>query len=83
MTTAEILRAAANLIASGDSEDAGDAILRAAPPGEAVPAIHALAAHLNYATANPRRDLNRWSRMRSRDVIVREIRAAAHTEGSR
>ncbi|WP_049568743.1 hypothetical protein [Nonomuraea sp. SBT364] len=81
MSTADILRNAANLIDSGQTDSPVDAILQAAPPGEAVTALRHLAAHLNYgADRNPRNVLTRWASMRSRDVIVREIRAAAHPD---
>lgn len=92
MTTADILRRAADLTENGTARTATCAIYlalalddkgnyQAGQPfdtGIYEQARRALAAHLNYATdRDPSRDLRRWSQLRTPNEIATQMRSAA------
>jgi hypothetical protein len=89
MTTADILRRAADLTENGTAVTAAGALylavsgqdFQAGQPfdtGLYEQAQTALAAHLGYATdRDPTRDLRRWSQLRTPAEIAVQMRAAA------
>jgi hypothetical protein len=91
VTAADILRAAADLVeADADAwllKAIDDAATEAATPDQTrealfEAAIYALALYLRYDTSRmPSKALARWSTIRSREDMVREMRSAADATG--
>jgi hypothetical protein len=85
MATADILRAAADIVEQSSSDNPLTqiwpitAITQAAPDADAVhQALQTLAGHLHYDRHhNPVRDVRRWSQMRTPAEIAVQMRAAA------
>jgi hypothetical protein len=87
MATADILRAAADIVEQSNGSNPLTqiwpitAVTQAAPDSAAaIQALQTLAGHLHYDRHhNPVRDIRRWSQMRTPAEIAVQMRAAADT----